>query len=159
VTGLSDSDSVPRNSEDPLAVVVTAATTNAGVDAHVPVTLRLMADWSWRLLVVGVVGWFLIQLLARLQFLVIALFVGLVVTALVLPLVRAFRRRIPKALAVALGLLILLIGVLGIFAFIGGSVAGEWSSLASQFRDGIGKIEIWGQQSTALASSNDHQLV
>jgi predicted PurR-regulated permease PerM len=146
VTGLSDSDSVPRNSEDPLAVVVTAATTNAGVDAHVPVTLRLMADWSWRLLVVGVVGWFLIQLLARLQFLVIALFVGLVVTALVLPLVRAFRRRIPKALAVALGLLILLIGVLGIFAFIGGSVAGEWSSLASQFRDGIGKIEIWGQQ-------------
>jgi len=47
-------------------------------DSSVPATLRVLAAWSWRLLVVGVVGWFLIQLLARLQFIVIAIFVGLV---------------------------------------------------------------------------------
>ena len=113
---------------------------------NVPLSLQRLAAWSWRLLVVGVVGWFLIQLLAKLQLLVVALFVGLVVTALVLPMVRAFSRWLPAPAAVTLGLLILIVAVLAVLAFIGSSVAGEWSSLAGQFQDGIGKIEVWGKQ-------------
>lgn len=117
-----------------------------GGDGGVPGPLASAAAWSWRLLVVGVVGWFVLKLLTRLEFVVIALFVGLVVTALVLPLSRFLDRFLPTWLAVALGILALVLVVAGVFAFIGGSVAGEWSTLSDQFREGAGKLVEWGHR-------------
>lgn len=114
-------------------------------DDDVPRGLRVAAAYSWRLLVIGAVVYFGVGLLSRLEFVAIALFIGLVITALVGPLVRLLAKVMPRALAVALGLISAIVVVLGIFTFIGAEVAGQLPTLTGQFRNGIGEIEQWLQ--------------
>ncbi len=121
---------------------------------EVPRGLRVAAAYSWRLLVVGALCFFALRLMARLEFVAISMFVGLVITALVGPLVNLLDRVMPRALAVALGLLIVILGVLGIFTFIGAEVAGQAPTLASQFRNGITEIEDWLRQGPLHWDSN-----
>jgi predicted PurR-regulated permease PerM len=113
-----------------------------------------VAAACWRLLVVGALCFFALRLMARLEFVAISMFVGLVITALVGPLVNLLDRVMPRALAVALGLLIVILGVLGIFTFIGAEVAGLATTLASQFRNGITEIEDWLRQGPLHWDSN-----
>ncbi len=110
---------------------------------EVPRGLRVAAAYSWRLLLIGALIFFALKLMARLEFVAIALFVGLVITALVGPLVNLLDKFLPRGFAVALGLLIVIVGVLGIFTFIGAEVAGSWPTLSEQFKVGIGQIETW----------------
>ena len=69
----------------------------------VPRGLRVAAAYSWRLLVVGALIYAVLVLLVRLELVAIAIFIGLVITALVGPLVRLLQRIMPRGLAVALG--------------------------------------------------------
>ncbi len=112
-------------------------------DDDVPRGLRVAAAYSWRLLVIGALLYVGIVLLARLELVAIAVFVGLIITALVGPLVRLLDRIMPRGLAVALGLFLSLAVVLGIFTFIGAEVANQAPTLSVKFRDGIGEIEQW----------------
>jgi putative heme transporter len=111
----------------------------------VPPGLRVAAAYSWRLLVVGALGYVILSLLARLEFVVIALFFALVITALVGPLVKVFQRAMPRGLAVALGLLLSLFAVGGVLTFIGSQVAGQIPTLADEFRNGLQQIYDWLQ--------------
>lgn len=111
----------------------------------VPPGLRVAAAYSWRLLVIGALIYVIVSFLARLEFVVIALFFGLVITALVGPLVRQLRRIMPRGLAVALGLLISFFAIGGVLTFIGTQVAGQLPTLADEFRDGLQQIYDWLQ--------------
>lgn len=79
--------------------------------------------------------------LAKLTLVVGALFVGLVITALLRPLVDRFSRRLPRALAVAAALLLAIVVFGGIFTFVAGSVAGQSAKLSTQFVSGLGDLE------------------
>lgn len=112
---------------------------------EVPRGLRIAAAYSWRIIVIGALLYVLLQIVARLEFVAIALFVGLVITALIGPVVNFLHRFIPKGLAVAAGLLLTFLLVSAIFTFIGAEVVSQFPTLSAQFKDGLIQIEEWLQ--------------
>src|ERR1035437_9528028 len=69
------------------------------------------------------------------------LFVGLVITALLRPLVDLLSRKLPRALAVAVTLLLTIVAIGGIFTFVADSVAEQTSKASAQFITGLNEIE------------------
>ena len=63
--------------------------------------------------------------LAKLTLVAVAVFVGLVISALLRPLVDLFARALPRGLAVAGALLLTIVAFGGVFTFIADSVAGQ----------------------------------
>ncbi|MFJ7070300.1 AI-2E family transporter [Streptomyces sp. NPDC101115] len=105
--------------------------------------LRTAAAYAWRLLVVGTLVYALFAVLGRFHEIGVALFLGLVVTALLRPVADVAARGLPRALAVALTVLGSIALVLGVLALVGEAVANERTTLVREFRDGIERIEHW----------------
>ncbi|MER5740892.1 AI-2E family transporter [Streptomyces sp. NPDC002262] len=105
--------------------------------------LRTAAAYAWRLLVVGLLVYALFALLGRFHEIGVALFLGLVVTALLRPVADVVARGLPRPLAVALTLLGGLALVLGVLALVGEAVADERTTLVREFRDGVDRIQRW----------------
>ncbi len=105
--------------------------------------LRTAAAYAWRLLAVGLLLSTLFALLGRFHEIGVALFLGLVVTALLRPVADVVARGLPRALAVALTLLGGLALVLGVLALVGEAVAGRRTTLAREFGDGLGRVQRW----------------
>jgi putative heme transporter len=115
--------------------------TSSRDDAEVPHSLRIAAAWSWRLIVVGVVGWVLVRFIGTISLVVIPLAISLLLSALLSPAVGWLRRfRLPPSLATFL----VLVG--GIAA-----VAGTLTLVVSQFVDGARDL-------TAKASAGVRQI-
>ncbi|MEU9148559.1 AI-2E family transporter [Streptomyces sp. NPDC048349] len=108
--------------------------------------LRTAASYAWRLLVVGAAVYAVFAVLGRFHEIGVALFLGLVVTALLGGPTRRLARVMPRSLAVAgclLGSAALLLGAL---ALVGEAVAGESTTLVREFRAGLDSIERWLEQ-------------
>ncbi|OKJ66381.1 AI-2E family transporter [Streptomyces sp. CB02261] len=105
--------------------------------------LRTAAAYAWRLLVVGVLVYSLFAVLGRFHEVGVAVFLGLVITALLRPVADIVARGLPRPLAVALTLLGSIALVLGALALVGEAVAGQRTTLVREFRDGVGRIEDW----------------
>ena len=103
--------------------------------------LRVAAAYAWRLIMLGVAVYLVFFVLAKLTLAAVAVFVGLVISALLRPLVDLFTRGLPRGMAVALALLLTLVAFGGIFTFIANSVAGQSSTLTTQFSSGLAEIE------------------
>ncbi|MCX2185503.1 AI-2E family transporter [Streptomyces sp. SKN60] len=108
--------------------------------------LRTAAAYAWRLLVVGTLVYGLFAVLGRFHEIGVAVFLGLVITALLRPVADLVARGLPRPLAVTLTLLGSIALVLGILALVGEAVAGERTTLVREFRDGVGRIEHWLEQ-------------
>ncbi|MFF4535149.1 AI-2E family transporter [Streptomyces aureus] len=105
--------------------------------------LVVAAAYAWRVLVVGIVAYAVFGLLGRLQLVAVALFLALVVTAVLRPLADLLARRMPRTPAVILSILGSILLVLGVMALVGGVVAGESGKLGHEFAGGLGRIERW----------------
>ncbi|MCX4545568.1 AI-2E family transporter [Streptomyces sp. NBC_01565] len=105
--------------------------------------LRTAAAYAWRLLVVGAAVYAVFAALGKFHEIAIAVFLGLVVTAMLRPVADLLARFLPRPLAVACALIGSIFLVLGGLALVGQAVAGEWSSLVTEFRDGLGRIQRW----------------
>ena len=110
-------------------------------DHEVPYQLRMAAAHAWRLIVIAVAVYLLFVVLAKVTFVAVAVFVGLVITALLRPVVDLLARVLPRAMAVVTALLLTLATVGGVFTFITNSVAGQSASLTRQFTGGLANIE------------------
>jgi predicted PurR-regulated permease PerM len=109
---------------------VAYASTNSADDAEVPHSLRLAAAWSWRLIVVGVVGWALLTFISMVRIVVIPLAIALLLSALLAPSVGwLLRARLPRSLATFL----VLIGGLA-------AVGGTLTLVINQFIDGVPEL-------------------
>jgi len=124
-----------------------------GLDESAPHWLRTVAGWSWRVLVVVAAIALVFWASAKVLLLSIAIFLALVFTAVLRPLVNVMARALPRGLATALALVLSILSVAGIFTYIGLSVAGQWENLGEQFNDGISTIL------TALENSPLHLTV
>lgn len=99
-------------------------------DVEVPHPLRIAAAWSWRLIVVGVVGWALLRFIGIISIVVIPLAIALLLSALLSPAVVWMRRiKLPASLATFLVL------VLGLAA-----VGGTLTLVVNQFIDGVPQL-------------------
>lgn len=103
--------------------------------------LRVAAAYAWRLVVLGVAVYLVFVVLAKLTLVAVAVFVGLVITALLRPLVDLFSRALPRGLAVAVALLLTIVALGGVFTFVADSVAGQSAKLSTQFIGGLTDIE------------------
>ncbi|MFJ6498492.1 AI-2E family transporter [Streptomyces virginiae] len=103
--------------------------------------LRTAASYAWRLLVVGAAVYALFAVLGRFHEIAVALFLGLVVAALLWWPTRRLARVLPRSVAVAVTLLGSALVLLGVLTLVGTAVAGESTTLAREFRDGISSIE------------------
>ncbi len=112
-------------------------------EPQVPTSLRTSAGWAWRLLVLGVAAYAVFLLLDRFQPVVIAVFLGLVVTAVLRPLADLLARAMPRSLAVVCAYLLVLLVLAVILTGLGVLVANQAPDVAAQFDTGIGRVERW----------------
>ncbi|MFJ7153617.1 AI-2E family transporter [Streptomyces sp. NPDC101118] len=105
--------------------------------------LRTAAAYAWRLIVVAAAVYAVFAVLGRFHEIGVALFLGLVVTALLRPVADLVARGLPRGLAVGLTMLGSIALVLGLLAFVGEAVAGERTTLVREFRDGLDSIQEW----------------
>ena len=95
-----------------------------------PHGLRIAAAWSWRLIVIGVVGWALLRVIGTIKFVIIPLVIALLLSALLAPAVRwLLRAKFPRSLATAL----VLVGGLA-------AVVGTLTLVVNQFIDGVPEL-------------------
>ncbi|MFI1197858.1 AI-2E family transporter [Streptomyces sp. NPDC020883] len=108
-----------------------------------PRPLRLAAAYGWRLLVVGAAVYVVFIALGRFHLVTLAVFLALVLTALLEPLTKLLDRWLPRSAAVTTGLLVGVVLLLGVLSLIGANVASEWPGLREVFTGGIARIERW----------------
>ena len=118
-----------------------AKSQKAPADDAVQYGLRVATAYAWRLIVLGVAVYLVFFVLAKLTLVAVAVFVGLVISALLLPLVDLLARALPRGLAVALALLLTIVALGGVFTFIANSVGGQSATLSAQFTHGLSDIE------------------
>ncbi|MDO8107532.1 AI-2E family transporter [Isoptericola sp. b441] len=105
-----------------------------------PLWLRAAAAWSWRLIVVVAAVSLVFFATTKVLLLFIAVFLSLVFTSVLRPVVNALNRFIPRGLATAASIILAFAVIAGMFTYIGFSVAGQWDKLVRQFSQGITTI-------------------
>ncbi|MEU2284952.1 AI-2E family transporter [Streptomyces sp. NPDC013178] len=113
----------------------------SGAETHVPGVLRTAAAYAWRILAVGVVVRAAFSVLGQFHRIAVAVFLGLVITAVLRPLADLLARVVPRALAVAVALVGGTVLVFGVFIGVGEIVAGQRTGLEREFVSGIDRIE------------------
>src|SRR5512133_1145732 len=111
-----------------------------GFDEDTPRWLRAAAGWSWRLIVIVIAIGLVFFGTAKVLLLFIAVFLALVATAVLRPVVNLLSHVMPRGLAAPLAMIFSFAVFAGLLAYVGVSVAGQWADLGRQFNDGIGAI-------------------
>jgi predicted PurR-regulated permease PerM len=136
-----DSAPEPPAALAPTAIPVGQQRDTVSQGASVHQGLRVTAAYAWRVIIVAIAVYLLFAVLAKLTLVAVAVFVGLVITALLRPLVDFLSRTIPRSLSVATSLLLTIVAIGGIFTFVADSVAGQTTRLSNQFISGLNEIE------------------
>lgn len=105
-----------------------------------PQWLRMFAGVSWRLIVCVIAVGLVFYATAQVQLLFIAVFLGLVFTAVLRPLVNLLGKVLPRFVATAVAILAGFVFFAGLLTYVGISVANEWEDLSVQFSDGLTQI-------------------
>jgi predicted PurR-regulated permease PerM len=109
----------------------------------VPRGLQVVTGWAWRLLVLGTAAYVLFRVLAKFQPVAVAVFLGLVIAALLRPLADRLNRVVSRPWAVVLSYVLCILLIAGGFALTGFLVAGESGHVTTQFDSGIHRLEVW----------------
>jgi predicted PurR-regulated permease PerM len=109
----------------------------------VPRGLQVVTGWAWRLLLLGTTAYVLFRVLAKFQPVAIAIFLGLVIAALLRPLADRLNRVVARPWAVVLSYVLCVLLIAGAFALTGFLVAGESGHVTTQFDSGIHRLEVW----------------
>ncbi|ADG74921.1 protein of unknown function UPF0118 [Cellulomonas flavigena DSM 20109] len=111
-----------------------------GRDDLAPRWLHRSAGVAWRLLVVLAAVVVVFYATSRVTLVFVAVFLALVFTAVLRPLVEVMSRVMPRGLATAFSLLAGILFFLGMLTYVGYSIATQWNDLSTQFADGINQI-------------------
>lgn len=103
--------------------------------------LLTAAGYSWRLIVVAGAVYLVFVVLGRLHFPAIAVFVGLLIAALLRPFTDLLAGWVPRGVAVAVALVQAIVVVGGLIAWVTVSVVGQSGALVDQFVAGLADIE------------------
>jgi putative heme transporter len=111
-------------------------------DEAVRYGLRVAAGYAWRSVAVAVAVYLVFVALGRVSFVAVAVFVGLLITALLRPLTDLLARRLPRGLAVAIALIQAIVVVFGVFTFVVTQAVGQFGRLIGQFATGIRELDV-----------------
>lgn len=138
------STSSPASGNGEREQVMVLKTTENKIDDGVSFGMRVAAAWTWRAIVLAVGLWIILQVVERLQLVIIPAAIALLLTAMMQPASAALRRwGVPPSLAAAtvlIGGLAIVIGVLTavVRAFVTG-----FKDLSDNVGEGISKIREW----------------
>src|SRR6195952_1636276 len=137
--------------------------------SEIPRGVRLAADWTWRLLLFAAVGVLFVLLLGRVRSVVLPVFLGLLIAALLHPLVDLLksRLRLPNALAAIVTVLVLLGLLIGGIALVATSAVKQVQQLGPTLSNGVeelrnylqtGPLHLGSERVDALAKSASDAL-
>lgn len=141
------SDQSPESQPQPEPVGVTVPwwrrRPERPVDA-VPITLRIAAEWSWRLVVIGLAVAVTIWLIAQVSLIFVSLFVALLLTALLQPAMSwQLRVRVPRGIALFATMLAFLALLAGFLLFLTNTLVGGYDEMAGEATQGISNFKDW----------------
>jgi predicted PurR-regulated permease PerM len=115
-------------------------------DAEIPHSLRIAAAWSWRLIVIGLVGWALLRFIGIISIVVIPLSIALLLSALLAPAVGwLFRFKLPRSLATAVVMICGIAAVAGTLTLVVNQFVDGVPELTSNASEGVRKIQEWAR--------------
>lgn len=118
-----------------------ASSTARRAEQHVPVSLRVAAGWSWRVLVIGAGIYVLVMIVGRVRSVVIPVIAGLLIAALIHPLAHRFQRMgLPRLGAAFAALIVFLLVVTGAGVAVGFNAANEIPAVADQVSEGVDQV-------------------
>lgn len=107
----------------------------------VPVSLRVSAGWSWRLIAIGAAIYGLTALVGRVRVVVIPVVAGLVIAALINPAANRLRRLgVPRLAAAFIALFGFLAIVAGGAVLVGFNAANEFPTVSDQVSAGVDQV-------------------
>ena len=110
----------------------------------VPQPVRTAAEWSWRLLVIVGAAAVVLLVVARLQVVVLAVFVALLATALLLPMMQWLRARgLGQGWAATITLITALLVIGGALGFVIGQIVTNYDELEEELRAGYEEVRDW----------------
>ena len=137
-------DESPAEETEPATEVPAHASTISRDGADVPHGLRIAAAWAWRLLILGVLGYFILRGVALLSHVVVPLIIALLLSALLSPAVAALRRvNLAPSLATAVVLVAGIAAVAGTLTLVINQFIAGVPDLADNARRGAGQILSW----------------
>ncbi|WP_308663085.1 AI-2E family transporter [uncultured Actinobaculum sp.] len=126
------------------------AAPNAAPVTHVEIGFKgvqpVLVSWGVSailLIAVGIAIWGIFHMASAVQWVLVAVFLAGVITALLNPLVRGLSRIMPRGAATGISLIGFLALFLGIITWIVTSVAAQWESMAEQMSRGLQGILEW----------------
>lgn len=108
-----------------------------------PDTLRMLAGYTWRILVILAGFAVFVVVLGRIFPVVFALFFAMLVTAWTQPLMKLFARVMPKVIAMILALLVIGAAIVAILYVVISSSIAEGPKLVASVQSGVTDIEQW----------------
>lgn len=115
-------------------------TTRAPIHPFLPSWVVLLGAWSGRLLLGAAALSIAIWLGSRISLVLVALFLGIILTAVLRPVTVALRTHVPPAAATILALLVGLLAVLALLALTLVGLTGDWAGIADGAEDGLAAI-------------------
>lgn len=124
---------------------VPAASPPQSEDIHtIPIWLRVLAGWGWRLLVLAAVVFLLWTIGSRMSQIVVPLMMALLITAGLSPMTTWLEGRgWPRWLGSVLALLAMILVLLGLLAVVGAQIATQWPQLTAAAADGLSQLLEW----------------
>ena len=137
----------PTSSVSASAEAAIAATKAAGpppAQTVLPRWLVTAGAWSWRLIALGIVGYFVLKFILRIEVVVLPILAALVFTALLRPLMMFFERHgLSRLLSTWVAFLIALLVVLGIGTLVIYRSTVEWHTLLKDLSATSEKFRHW----------------
>ncbi|GAA4397908.1 AI-2E family transporter [Tsukamurella soli] len=141
---VSDEAADPRGPTDRHVAAKKPARVGRGDADHVTPLVRAGAEWAWRFAAIAAAGYILIRIFSKLEEVVIPVGLALLGAALLAPLVDFLNvRRVPRALAVLVSLLIAVGAVVGILVFVVDRVVTGLPALTAQVTQSIKQTQQW----------------
>lgn len=111
----------------------------------VPDAFRAAGAIAWRLVGIGLAGWGVLQIAERTSTILIPIAIGVLLTALLAPLVRVSRRRLGGSpyLHAGMSVVLLLAAISGVLYFVGNEFATGFANLRTATVEGLTKLETW----------------
>lgn len=133
---------------DPQVVVVREQANGADpeptVSDRAPWALRVISDWSWRIIVVAAFVALVLWLLSQIKLVAVAFIVGILLTALLQPFVGGLNRmKVPRLLSTIIVFILGLAVLGGLGTFVGTQVSSNAAALGKQFTDILNTAENW----------------
>jgi predicted PurR-regulated permease PerM len=108
---------------------------------HVPLGIRVAASWAWRLIVIGALAYFLVQVIGGLTEIVIPVAIALLITAGLKPIVDFFDRHLlPRSLAAAAAVLLGIASIGGLIYLVVWQIQTNIDDLSKGVTDGLIKV-------------------